>query len=232
MDLRSAMSNIHRDPDWWKKVLIGGALALTIVGMPWPAGMVVESMDFARKGFPSPLPPWRDWGNRYVIGLLALLIDFVFFLLPLLALGVITLCVVLALSLGGTQRLPGEIITLVLGLLLLAYQMTVFLLGLAPVGRLLYIREGLIEEALGGQTVREALYSVARSGYRRARLRSLPAYLPAALLAVLCWLVVPSVFPGSTVVLFLLIWLVSSAIFYAHLVVAQLYAAVARAVGM
>ena len=72
MNLRTALQTIHRDPEWWRKILIGGALMLTLVGYPWGAGLVVESLDFTRKGFPTPLPPWRAWGDRYVIGLFAL----------------------------------------------------------------------------------------------------------------------------------------------------------------
>ena len=58
----------------------------------------------------------------------------------------------------------------------------------------------------------------ARAIYRSARLRSLPAYLPAVLLFAASWLVTwPFVLA--------LIWLALSALCYAHLVVVQLYAA-------
>ncbi len=44
-------------------MLIGGALLLTVIGYPWVAGLVIESLDNIRKGYPTPLPPWRDWGT-------------------------------------------------------------------------------------------------------------------------------------------------------------------------
>src|SRR5690349_11561146 len=93
MNLRTALATIHRDPLWWRKVLIGGALMLSLIGYPWAAGFEMESLENTRKGFPSPLPPWREWSLRYLIGLFALLIDFLFFGLPVFAIGMLLLCV-------------------------------------------------------------------------------------------------------------------------------------------
>src|SRR5215210_7295314 len=92
MNLRAAVATIHNDRLWWRKILIGGALTLTIVGYPWAEGWVIESLDNTRKGFPTPLPLWREWSVRYISGLFAVLIDFVFFLLPVLAVGLLLFC--------------------------------------------------------------------------------------------------------------------------------------------
>src|SRR5919197_5668894 len=98
MNLRTALANIHRDRLWWRKVLIGGMLMLTVVGYPWAAGLVMESLENTRKGFPTPLPPWREWSLRYLIGLFAILIDILFFGLPIFAIGLLFLCVGVLLS--------------------------------------------------------------------------------------------------------------------------------------
>ena len=71
MTLRSALATIHRDPHWWRKMLIGGALMATVVGYPWVAGLEIESLENTRKGFPTPLPRWREWVTRYIAGLFA-----------------------------------------------------------------------------------------------------------------------------------------------------------------
>src|SRR4030095_2146013 len=92
MGFRTALSTIHRDPHWWRTVLIGGALMATIVGYPWVAGLEMESLENTRKRFATPLPRWNDWANRYVIGLLAVLIDILFFVLPVFAFGLLFLC--------------------------------------------------------------------------------------------------------------------------------------------
>src|SRR5262245_44913405 len=214
MSLRAALANIHNDRLWWRKVLIGGALMLTIVGYPWATGLVIESLDNTLKGFPSPLPPWRDWFNRYIIGLFAALIDFIYFVLPLLATGLLLFCVaVLFLVSGGTAGWLAPFIALAL-----LYELVMFAIGVAPVGRLGYVEEGLAEDALSSRPLRAALRPGARRLYAVARLRSLPAYVPALLLAAAVWGVGRSGLPWAWAVALLLLWLTASAILYAHLV--------------
>jgi hypothetical protein len=216
MNLRSALATIHRDPHWWRTVLIGGALMATVVGYPWVAGLETESLENTRKGFATPLPRWSDWANRYVIGLLAVLIDIVFFVLPVFGFGMLFLCggVILAISDVGwvSWLVPVGLAALLL------YQLAMFGVGVAPVGRLIYVEAGRIEDALSMRPLRQALHPAARAIYRRARLQSLPAYLPALLLFAANWL---AFWPLTL----LLIWLSLSALCYAHLVVVQLYAA-------
>jgi hypothetical protein len=216
MNLRTALANIHRDPFWWRKILIGGALMLTIVGYPWAAGLVMESLDNTRKGFPTPLPPWREWSLRYIIGLFAVLIDILFFGLPIFVAGLVLLCVA-TLAISAGQNGPPWLAALAVGGLAL-YELLVFAASISPVGRLLYVDVGRSEDALGMRTVRAALAPRARRIYGRARLLSLPAYLPFALFALASWLI------GGPVRV-VLIWLALSALLYAHLVVVQLYAA-------
>jgi hypothetical protein len=88
----------------------------------------------------------------------------------------------------------------------------------APIGRLLYAEAGQIENALSMRPLREATRPAARAVYARARLWSLPAYLPAPLLLGAGWLVG---WPFAVLPL----WLALSALCYARLVVIQLYAA-------
>ena len=216
MTLRSALSTIHRDPHWWRTVLIGGALMATVVGYPWVAGLEIESLENTRKGFATPLPRWSDWANRYVIGLLAVLIDIMFFVLPVFGFGLLFLCGggILAISgVGWTSWLvPAGLAALLL------YQLAMFALGVAPVGRLIYAEAGSIEDALSARPLREARRPAARAIYRRARLQSLPAYLPALLLFAASWL-------AAWPLALLLLWLGLSALCYAHLAVVQLYVA-------
>jgi hypothetical protein len=216
MTLRSALATIHRDPHWWRTMLIGGALMATVVGYPWVAGLEIQSLENTRKGFATPLPHWHDWANRYVIGLLAVLIDIMFFVLPVFGVGLLFLCGsgILAISgIGGASWLvPVGLATLLL------YPLVVFALGIAPVGRLIYAEAGNIEEALSTRPLREARRPAARAIYRQARLQSLPAYLPALLLFAASWL-------AAWPLALLLLWLALSALCYAHLVVVQLYVA-------
>jgi hypothetical protein len=222
VNLLTILSNIHKDPGWWHKVLIGGGLMLTIVGYPWAAGLVMESMENTRKGFPTPLPPWREWSSRYLIGLFAVLIDIIFFVLPLFVCGVLFFCVGVSTVVSGNGRLGALVIVGAIALPL--YELAMFASSVSVVGRLIYAEEGHAEDALGGQSLRAALRPGARAIYGRARLQSLAAYLPVLLLALACWFVFPIAWPAGL----LLLWLASSALLYAHLAVGQLYATTDR----
>src|SRR5262249_54127517 len=141
------------------------------------------------------------------------------FVLPALVLALLLFCVaVVFLVTGGTS---GWLVALLAAVLI--YELAMFLVGVAPVGRLIYIEQGYIEDALGARSLRAALRPGARGVYARARLRSLPAYLPALLLLAGTWAVVRAGQPGAWVAGLLLLWLAASALLYAHLVVAQLY---------
>ncbi|MBC8161629.1 MAG: DUF4013 domain-containing protein [Roseiflexaceae bacterium] len=224
MNFLAAARNIHADPRWWQKVLLGGALTMTVFGATWPAGLVVESMDNVRKGFATPLPPSVDAGTRMLIGLFALLLDFFFFVIPVLVAVLLFACVGIGASLGqantsGVQPLGvGFVITLA------AIVIILFVLGIAPISRLRYIEQGSIEQALqAGPVVRQALEPRRRALYRAARLHSLPGYAPLVLLAAAAWGSTQVQIPAGGLLSAVLFWLACSALVYAHLVVAQLY---------
>jgi hypothetical protein len=222
MNLRTALTNIHRDPLWWRKILIGGALMGTVIGYPWAAGLEMESLENTRKGFATPLPAWSDWSNRYIIGLFAVLIDILYFGLPVFGIGLVFLCGGGLLAIAGVGwalwLAPAGLAVLVL------YELLIFASGAAPVGRLIYAESGHLEDTLSIRALREARRPGARSVYVRARLQSLPAYLPALVLVSALWLVG---WPAGLA----LAWLALSALFYAHLVVVQLYVAAEREAG-
>jgi hypothetical protein len=105
-----------------------------------------------------------------------------------------------------------------------------FLLGVAPAGRLRFARDGRIDEALSAKTWRWALSRDARGPFLRARLASLPAYLPAVALGVGTVALARLTFPGQSAVIAAGLWLTMAALVYAHLVVVQLYVAAEKAV--
>ncbi len=226
ISLRDAIVTVHRDPRWWLKCLTHGGLVLSVLGAPIAAGFVLESYDNSRKGYPTPLPPWSDWTTRWLAGLFALLIDFTFFVLPLLIAGLLMVCVGIGL-LAAVQSDPVTLNTTLTTILALAGGVAgcLFLTSVSPVGRIVFVDEGKIEEALSMAVLRRALNPAERGAFLRARLASLLAYLPAVALG------------GGGIALFsslpevplwafgLCAWLVLSAIVYAHLVTAQLYVA-------
>lgn len=225
MTLREALSNIHRDPHWWQKVGIGGALALTIIGLPWPVGTVVVSLENTLKGFPHPLPPWNDWGTRYIIGFFTLLLDLVLFGFPLLLIGLFACCALAISTISANPVATEWVMTVMIGIII-AFQLLFFTLSIGPIGRYIFLREGRIEDAMSTRPFREALHPEVRRACMGMRLQSLPAYLPFLLCITLLWITLQIPFSGAWIVGLILVWLSLSALFYAHLAVVQLYATV------
>jgi hypothetical protein len=222
----AALAVVHRDRRWWLKCLGYGAAAATGLGLPLAAGFVMESLDNSRRGYPTPLPPWSDPSLRVLTGLFALLIDFAFFVLPLLIGGALMVGVSLALLVAGPPAAPvAPWLLTSIALLTSLIVLLMFVAGASPVGRLRFAREGRIEEALDLATLRYALSPPQRGRFLRARLASLPAYLPATLIAGVTWGLASLHFPGQALVFALGVWLTMAALVYAHLVVAQLYVA-------
>lgn len=230
ISLRAALRTIHSDPSWPRKVLIGGVLMSTLVGYPFASGLVVEHLDNSRKGFPVPLPVWRELGTRFLFGLLSAMVDFLFFVMPWLAAGLIFFCVGVGMIVatdGSDARLLFPIIGSALGILLLSF----FLLSAAPIGRLIYVEDGTPERALSGAVLREALRPDGRGVYFRARLASLPAYLPFLVILSVTLAVIARIFDGWWPMVLPLVWLTCAALQYAHLVVMQLYVAAESQIG-
>jgi hypothetical protein len=228
--LRTAFGNIHRDPFWWRKILIGGALMCTLLGYPFAAGLVVENMDNTRRGYPTPLPPWADWSTRYLIGVFASLVDFLYYLLPWLVAVMFFFCVAIGMLVSGVGDTANQVAN-ILGGLLAIYMVIVFFLGVSPIGRLILADDSSPERAMSAQPLRESLRSDVRGAYLRARLISLPAYLPFALLLGLTIVVGQFAFDGTWPIMLLLIWLTLSALLYGQLIVAQIYAMTEQSIG-
>lgn len=229
LSLRAAFATIHADPRWLPKVLLHGLLGISVIGTPWAAGWVVESLDNTRKGFPTPLPPWMDASTRWLIGAFALLIDLAWFGLPLAAIGLLTICVSVGLVTSGV--LNDSALQLLYGIagggaaLLL---LVIFLSGIAPLARFRYIGDGALEESLSLAPLRDSLGSPERNLYLKARFRSLPAYLPALIAAGMLVAVLLSNFSGQLFVIWIVAWLTSSALIYGQLAVVQIYIATER----
>jgi TM2 domain-containing membrane protein YozV len=224
--LKTAISTIHRDRAWWRKILVGGALSLTVVGYPIVEGYQIESMENTQNGFSTPLPRWNDRGTKAVQGLFALVIDFFYFIFPMLSGGLVFVCSLLALGLTGVEQGVIRLVAVIIGALILTWIGLVWISSVSPVAKRLYVGEGQINQAISGKVFRSVLDSEARTIYLKARLQSVSVYvvpLGLVLLALrgLDW---------SGWLGLLLLWLALSSLLYARLVVVQLYDAAAREV--
>jgi hypothetical protein len=190
----------------------------------------MESMDNSRRGFPTPLPPWSDPLTRYLAGLLALLIDMTFFLFPAILGALLSFCVGITLVL--TARGPDPTLV-ILWIMLLTAMLPVglFMSSVAPVARLRFADEGRIERAFSRDVLHWTLRSDVRLTLLRARLISLPAYLPALGLMTMAVGIIRFNLPGQGLLLLAIIWLMMAALVFAHLVVVQIYVATERQLG-
>jgi hypothetical protein len=227
--LRDGIAIVLRDPRWLPKVLLHGALALSLIGLPLAAGFVMESYDNSRKGYPTPLPPWSDWTMRALIGFFASLIDVAFFMLPLMLGGILSGGAALIALMFNQGTWIGPAITIIMGLAGLVV-LAFFFCGVAPIGRLLYATEGHIEDALTRAPIVAALAPGQRDIFFAARLRTLAAYIPALIGLGLLVIITRYSFPAQALVLLLGLWLTLSALVFAQLVVAQIYIAAEREV--
>jgi hypothetical protein len=223
ISFKQAWTTVHRDSAWWRKALIGGALYLTLLGAPIAEGYQLESIDNTNRGFPTPLPRWNDLGSKAVQGLFGLLIDIAFFIFPLLAAGLVVVCSAIGLVVVGADARLARGIAIGASMLVGGWWLLMWLLSVSPIGKRMFVHEGQPGAGVSRKTLQTAWEPTARPIWLRARLHSLPPYLPALLLLAGAWRAVNY----NTWLGLGLLWLALSAIFYARLITIQLYAAAA-----
>jgi hypothetical protein len=72
LDFGRAFQFFFEDPDWVKKILVGGLfqlLAGLLVGVPFVIGYALRVVQRASRGEPRPLPEWDDLGGIFTEGL-------------------------------------------------------------------------------------------------------------------------------------------------------------------
>lgn len=87
--IRDICERIFKAPQTWGKLLIGGLLPWTIIGIPWVFGyFFVYAWQLRRGGAQADLtlPEWGNWRNLYRVGLESFLIALVWWFVPLLVL--------------------------------------------------------------------------------------------------------------------------------------------------
>lgn len=98
LDFGRGLKFVTEDPDWIKKILIGGAamlLSILLVGTILVAGYWVRVIQRAARGEARPLPEWDDLGALFMDGLRAMGIYLAHLLVFTLPLGLVALAFVL-----------------------------------------------------------------------------------------------------------------------------------------
>lgn len=81
MDYGKAFSYPFQDPEWVKKILIGGLmyfLGFLFIPLFFPMGYMIQTLKNVATGVEPALPQWDDWGGYFVKGLMAFLIPIIY----------------------------------------------------------------------------------------------------------------------------------------------------------
>lgn len=108
LDFARAFRFVPDDPDWIKKILIGGAFTLLsaiLIGAPFVMGYFVRLVRNVARGDERPLPEWDDLGGIFSDGLRAVVVYLAYFvgalILPVTLGGVLLLVIAGGSSTGG-----------------------------------------------------------------------------------------------------------------------------------
>jgi hypothetical protein len=108
LDFARAFRFVVEDPDWIKKVLIGGLFTLlsaVLVGIPFVMGYFVRLLRNVARGEARPMPEWDDLGGLFMDGLRGLAV-YLGHLVAALILPVSAGCL-LGLVMGGASQARG-----------------------------------------------------------------------------------------------------------------------------
>ncbi len=129
MDIGRAVKYWTTDPEWIKKVLIGGLLLIIpIIGQMIVAGFYVRTVQQIQGGNDNGLPEWGQWGDDLVRGLKLVGIVIVW-MLPLI---VISFCVA---ALSFADETAGGVAGLLLNCLAFIYAIAFYFIFPILVGR-------------------------------------------------------------------------------------------------
>ncbi len=223
--LRESLQTVLADRRWPLKVALGGLFMLTGLGIILPQGFMIEHLDNSRRGFRTPMPIWRQFGDKSIMGLLALVFDFAYFVLPLLAATMLLFCAVfpLVLNSSATSSLGVWLVTS----LMVCIWGAAFSLSLSPLAKVHFAKDGDMQAFLSLRGIRHVWGALNRRIYLQARIVTLPLYLPALSFG-LGLNVQLRATPVSALWLLVWAWGLACSLFWAWLVVSQVYLRVAQ----
>jgi hypothetical protein len=138
IDFAKCFRFVPEDPEWIKKILIGGGFALLsalLIGIPFVAGYWARTLRRVAAGDARPLPQWDDLGGIFGDGLKLALVGLAYGLIAVLALGslgcVIGFFFVGAGALEQQSRGAGSVLAALGGLGAVGLYLLLILAGLA-----------------------------------------------------------------------------------------------------
>lgn len=205
--IEDAITYPMESDDWIVTVLIGGVLSLLsvlIVPMFLVAGYVVRAIRANLEGEPEP-PAFGDWGELFVEGLKAVVIGFIYMLIPFIVMGFTVGTAMMAMVTGGEAGAAAGLGGLMVGMLV-SFVLFVAFGYLSAVALVNFAREERFGAAFDFGVVRDVAFD---GDFAVAYLISIAVFIAAGLVNV-----VPIV--GALIAVF--------ANFYAAIVAANLWA--------
>lgn len=164
VDFGRAFQFFFEDPEWVKKVVIGGVfylLAMFLVGLPFVAGYVVHVTRRTARGEALPLPEWTDYGQLFSDGLQIIGLYLLHFLAALLLPGTLgCLFAVLGGVASGSDAASG---VMALGMMAAWFLFALLLLAVLVYFPAAYIRTAITGSFKAGLEVRENIELIKRS---------------------------------------------------------------------
>ena len=151
VDFGRSFSFVTEDPEWVKKILIGGAFAvacLLLVGVPFVLGYFSRTLRNVVAGEPRPMPEWDDLGGLFNEGLRLTAVYLLYTLGIVAVLAAFGCVLTLPLTLlSGSGARPSEALGLLGGLGIVALYGVLMLVSLALA---VYLPAALARSALRG----------------------------------------------------------------------------------
>jgi hypothetical protein len=168
LDLGRAFRFVIEDPDWIKKILIGGAftlLAAVLIGAPFVMGYLVRLARNVARGDVRPLPEWDDLGGIFMDGLRALVVYLGYLaaamILPLTLGGLLILMIAASSQAGGVGDVVGSLAAAgIFGVYGIAGLLMLALIVYVPAALL---RFALYDRVSAGYEVREVVGIIQRN---------------------------------------------------------------------
>ncbi len=170
VDFGRSFTFVTEDPEWLKKILIGGVFTLAcalLVGVPFVLGYFSRMLKNVVAGEPRPMPEWDDLGGIFNEGL-RLTAVYLVYVLAVVAVVAALGCVVMLpfLALSGRRADPSEVLGVMGGLGIVGLYALVMVTSLALA---VYLPAALARVALRG-TVADGFAWRETLGFIRANL--------------------------------------------------------------
>ncbi|HAL62578.1 MAG TPA: hypothetical protein DCP08_09275 [Chloroflexi bacterium] len=125
MDIGKAFGFVFDDESWIAKILIGGILGIIPIVNFAVLGYIVETLRSVAQGVEKPLPEWSGFGEKFVKGLVWLIIGFIYAIPVLLIMGCFWAATLAVGGAGGNRENLLSLMSIVQGCLTLPYGLVI-----------------------------------------------------------------------------------------------------------